>query len=814
MNYVITLILVFLTTLNPNFIAAQQSPLYGIVTIQNSNFNNQGKTDFVQNAQVESALVRTKPTVTDANGTFKLVVISAKSNEKLRVKIVKEGYQVLNPNCLSAVVDQADTVRICMAKTEDVEAARLQYFTLGKTLSESAFKKKMYALNAELISLRNKSSVDGAATQNVENAVIALNKNAKKCEEIAQKLALTYSIANLDDASLESQKAFRFFQKSDLDSALWVLENADLITKLEFFESGKKNRIQKGETIDAKLSGQLQRVKTDLGFQADFYQLKGAIDKADSVYQLLLKSDPTNGAVLTKYGVFLADIYDVNRAKEVFEKGLLATNLSAEKIELMIHLGALHNNLGEFKKAEKMLSQATDMADWEIINNKEVFEPLYALTQSLVGQSLTKNKDFNAAESAFKIALKFHQEYATKSPAKAKDSLILANTFNGMALNYLRQKNYAESMAYFDKVKAIYEKLSPQNVLCKNEFADLKNAYAQLYLVQKDTTNALKFFTEENAIYTTLMRSNAAFEMDYMAGLTNLANLYVASKNYKEALPILDKLAATQKRYVVEHPNFYEADLEKTQRTLGNIHWAQKNYALADSAFKRTAELHPTILKGTPQYKADFCVFYDRFGAFYREQKKYKDADNQYVRAIEMRKELVEREPMFYADLHQINLQNSIDMHDSLLVGEIFEAKVLAHKAVQNNCRTEMLDVQNKLISAYEKSTLKDKAAKINAAYGNLAAYYLSLNKIKEAELTAQKQEGNAALFLVFVYAIQNKMSEAQLVLDKIIDKKAVKNQGIQWSNAFYRQQIISWDVKTKVNKWLENNNLIGALGN
>ena len=59
------------------------------------------------------------------------------------------------------------------------------------------------------------------------------------------------------------------------------------------------------------------------------------------------------------------------------------------------------------------------------------------------------------------------------------------------------------------------------------------------------------------------------------------------------------------------------------------------------------------------------------------------------------------------------------------------------------------------------------------------------MKKIKEAELIAQKQDNNAAHFLVFIYGIQDKFNEAQVVLTKISDKKTTKTRCLEWANAF-----------------------------
>ena len=48
-----------------------------------------------------------------------------------------------------------------------------------------------------------------------------------------------------------------------------------------------------------------------------------------------------------------------------------------------------------------------------------------------------------------------------------------------------------------------------------------------------------------------------------------------------------------------------------------------------------------------------------------------------------------------------------VEHYDTLVVKEIFEKKIKALTDTQNNYRNEQIEVQIKLIAAYEKSTIK-----------------------------------------------------------------------------------------------------------
>ena len=140
---------------------AQQGTVKGIVTIHNSSFNNNGKMSFVQDAQVEAFYVKNKPVLTDANGLFHLKIVSDKPTEKVRLKVQKEGFIVLNKTELSTRAGLSDTLRIVLAKPDDLEIGRLSLCKAIKTVIDNAFKEQLNHYQNELNTLKNKPNTEG-----------------------------------------------------------------------------------------------------------------------------------------------------------------------------------------------------------------------------------------------------------------------------------------------------------------------------------------------------------------------------------------------------------------------------------------------------------------------------------------------------------------------------------------------------------------------------------------------------------------------------------------------------------------------------
>ncbi len=819
-NILLPIVLFVLTHYNFTLLA-QQGTVKGIVTIHNSSFNNNGKISLVQDAQVEAFYVKNKPVLTDANGTFNLKIMSDKPVEKVRLKVHKDGFIVLNKTELSTITGQSDTLHIVLAKPDDIELLRFNLNETIKSAIEKAFNQQLNALNTELNVLnnalntpKNKPNTEGVFNEMsvLENKLKLLNHCAKNKDALAESLAIKYSLINLDNSTINYQKAFNFLQNTHLDSALFMLETLLNVNKrVEFIYKTKIERIKKGIKInDRKLDEELRQIMEHYALQADIYRINYQAEKADSIYQLMLKYDSANVVIHKEHGAFLVEMNQLNRAKIIYEKAINYASLSEDKMLIMNDLSEIKRQLGDAINAEKILNQATDMSEWEIINNKEFFEPIYAATQYNLGKTLSDLKVYDKADIAFNNALNMRINYLPKTNATLKDSMVLLPIYNEKAINYLRQNNLLESAKYFDKISTIYTQLPDSNTCRKRSIAQLKNNYAQLFAHQKDTLKTINAYLEELAIYKDLMKGQSTiFEDNYLIALNNLSKTYLNYKLMDKTIVVLDTLIILQTQRLATHPQ-YALDLDKSFIVLHDIYKQQKKYLLIDSLFKMRTELHKIIVKRTPQYKTEMCQTLLDFAAFCKDQNRYDDALKQQVKIAEIQREIADKEPITHSENLQKTLQFFVEHYDGLIGKEIFEKKIKALTDTQKNYRNEQIETQIKLIAAYEKSTIKDKQAKLNTAFSQLGAYYLSIKKIKEAELTAQKQDNNAAHFLVFIYGIQDKFNEAQVVLTKISDKKTTKTRCLEWANAFYNQGTISHAIKTKIDKWFETSTTIG----
>ena len=205
---------------------AQQSTLHGVVAIFNSKFET-GKTEYVAYAQVEEAFQRGQPALTTTDGTFGLVLVKIKEKTGFDFTVVKTGFEVVNTDQLHAVAGQRDAVRIFMAPKGKIAANKRKFYDIGRTASEKALDQKIAAKQQEARALRADQATNRKKISEVEKEIADLYQRYQTIDQNARELAERFSHVNLDDASELYQRAFRYFQNGNIDSALVVLNEVN-----------------------------------------------------------------------------------------------------------------------------------------------------------------------------------------------------------------------------------------------------------------------------------------------------------------------------------------------------------------------------------------------------------------------------------------------------------------------------------------------------------------------------------------------------------------------------------------------------------
>ncbi|MGB1241477.1 MAG: hypothetical protein ACPG49_03075, partial [Chitinophagales bacterium] len=125
-------------------LSAQQIPLNGIVTIQNSEFET-GKVEYVPNATVEDLYEQAQSTTSNSDGEFSLTYVGVKEKEAVEYTVKKAGLEVVNARngIVTSVLGQYAKVKIYMSSPEKLAGNRKKYFQVGKTSLERSLEKQL-----------------------------------------------------------------------------------------------------------------------------------------------------------------------------------------------------------------------------------------------------------------------------------------------------------------------------------------------------------------------------------------------------------------------------------------------------------------------------------------------------------------------------------------------------------------------------------------------------------------------------------------------------------------------------------------------
>jgi hypothetical protein len=799
---------------NNTFLLAQQSTINGTVTIQNSGYANKGVIQYVQNAQVEDNFRRANPATTDDKGRFNLTFVGIKTSESVEISIRKEGLEVVNRDALNAVAGQAKQLRIYMAKPSEVDNFRLKIYGIGKTAAEKELDKKLKQNEIALLSLRNQANIDQKSINALEKTKEELIRRYQSLDQQAQELAKKYAAINLDDVTPIVQEAFNYFQKGDLDAALAVFKAAQLDKKGEAIlldRDKTQNLAQEVENRIANNNEQTRQLIEAYSFEADMLTMKWAFKQVDSVYQSMLKFNATNATIYKEYGSFLIRMSEVSKAILVYKKGLTYAQKPIERIELMMNLGEAQRQKEQFSDADSLLLAAIQLSEPFRVNEKEVFDPIWATAQHYLGNVLNDKKMFGEAEIAYNNALKIREERAMRPKATSTDSFLLATNLRDIAANYRRQRNYINGAKCFERGLMLYDKIAQSNTFHKRGLAALKNNYGNFLVDIDSVPKAIVAFSEAAAIYKSFMAHNkTAFEGNYLRASFGLGRAYLTDKKYDKALIILNEVVTIKSARAIKDSLEYDNDLITMLNTLAILNGDLNNYAAAHANYDTIVKIQKRLVKNTTQYnEAEICLSYFNRGALYQKQEKYDLAEHWYLEAVKGRREWANKSPDGYGENHQGTLLPLINLYDAMRLNEQNEQKIKLWTNNQAKYRHEMVELQIKIINAYEKAVVNGKHAKLSEAYAHLAMYYLSINKKKEAEIAAKKQDAHTAYFFMFLYLIQDKYKEAQSVLAEIMDKKAAKTYCSEWADGYFNQKIINNNTRNKINNWFETTDVI-----
>ncbi|MFD3000115.1 tetratricopeptide repeat protein [Pontibacter toksunensis] len=608
---------------------AQQSNVVGVVSIFNSETRT-GKRQYVANAQVEDNNDRATPTVTNSNGQFRLIYVGIPEKEPVSFQIKKSGLEIVNHDALSAIAGQNELVRIAMAHPDSISEYRRSIYRIGKTQAEKRLEKLIQSKSKQLAELKKNDLQKNEKIKLIEEELLKLEDQRMKIEEQIQELSRRYAPVNLDDASPLFRDAFLLFQKGSLDSAMTILNNADLEKKVNLIlqEREKSTALQK----ELLVRDSLQRQRTEdtggaLKLKADLHTTRYEVDSATSSYELLIKLDSSNPEYFFYYGTFLSWLNQLDKAINYLEisSRLSKTNSQVDESNIALiqyNLGNLYMDKNEYNKAEAAYLEAFKMYRRFAQDYPQIFEPDIAKLQNSLALLYTSKREYRKAETTFLQALGTYQSLAKAEPKKYESGI--AVILDNLGSLYQSKREYVKAEKAHLEALEKFRKLSneePQTY--EPEVARVQVNLGSLYGIKED-----------------LIKTEAA---------------------YIEAFNIYSRLFEV-------NPKTFEPRLAETQNNLGILYHAKNEFIKAEKTFLQALDIYNSLAKADPQtYELNIATVYHNLGNLHRNKKEYTKAEEVYLEAFHLRDKWAKIYPKIYAPVVSLTAINLLKLYSETL---------------------------------------------------------------------------------------------------------------------------------------------------
>ena len=302
----------------------QDIALRGSVVLQNSKTLT-GKTEYLPTVSVKS--LKATPTLSDANGLFKLVFASVSMGAKTEIKAWKTGFTVVNAEVLkeAVIIGRTDTLKIVMCNLAQFEENKQRFYDISTENVQRELSRRVAKLqraNAQdkrrlMDSLQNEMNIK---LNSSDDAIAQLNARSKALEEQLERIATDFATVNLDDASETYRLAYTAFTEGDVNGSLKILNAIDLKKRL-----GENVKLMgRRDTLISVMQRQNDTSRTQIAqdiqaclLAANNHSLLFQHREAQSWYETAIDyADTTNLTLLNNYTNYLYEFGEFAKATQ------------------------------------------------------------------------------------------------------------------------------------------------------------------------------------------------------------------------------------------------------------------------------------------------------------------------------------------------------------------------------------------------------------------------------------------------------------------------------------------------------------------
>ena len=587
---------------------AQQTPLKGVVTVQNSKTNT-GKIQYVKNAEVTHP--KAKSEVTDDDGKFTLNITGLHPNSQTQITVTPHGeyaeYVIVNAKeLLDITLGRVTPVGVFICKKGDLEQRQAEMIGINMRKLEERMEADKKRLQKELDALKQNNDYLNTRYSEIKDSLDIISKNIDKAFERIKEYAKTMVLENLDFKDDNYVKAYHCFARGELDSVSYYLQDEELELKhqkiIQLQEEAKKEKelasilTESAKAKEEFSENSLSQLIKEWLLLARTYNMKNDYEKTMLYYEKALHADSLNTDNLYEYANYLYSIRDYNKAENYYLQ-CLERYRALEKENPKTYLSGLANTLNSLAVLHKV------------------------------------NNEYSKALEEYEEALEISKGVTKENP-KEEHVADLARILNNFGSLYLATKEYSKASEKYEEALEIRRKLAEKNA--KDYLLDLSvtlNNFGNIHHFTKEYSQALEKFEEALGISRKLAEDNPKIYLSYIATiLSNLANIHTNTGNYPKALEEYEEALEIRRELAAENPKAYLPDVATTLINLSFLLGTINEISKALEEGKAALKIFERLAAENPRAYAPYVVFVLNNLSGYSFLTKEFEQSEQYVR--------------------------------------------------------------------------------------------------------------------------------------------------------------------------------------
>ena len=509
--------------------------------------------------------------VSKADGSFRFTFDSKKPGDKVLLTPVKGNFKPSRSDLpitvyLPANPDEVIVIEMCET---------------GRCPEDELYAKLKANFDAQVQSIRNEIGqlpANSEKVQILQDSVQHLLYQMDQQEALYRELSKQIVHTDFERALPSTKAAIRHLESGQVDSAIIVLEEANLRKGLQDIQAEEEKLEQQQQALKEQKREHLEALMT----LARSYALNRQHDSAEHTYELVISADSSNYQNRYDYAIYLSD-------RNRYEKAL--------------------------KQCESLLE--AELEDWQIAN-------LY----SYIGEIHQETGHFSEAFQAYEQFVQAYQKFCREDSSSVFYRQNLAISYSKLGEIYQAQGNFVEALKYYSDYNQLTEELYESNPLSSGLFEGLGISYYKLgsiseSLMQQDSS--LLYYRKAGDIFSELYEKTLLPKYERFSQITE--------QNIENLLPPAEKVARSRDR-IAQLENQRGTDDQQTFLRLAGEYGSLSWYLLFDRKFREAekAAKQGISLGEKHQLEAETKWIYTNLATALLFQGKYQDAEQLYHR--------------------------------------------------------------------------------------------------------------------------------------------------------------------------------------